>query len=137
MTTAYLISNKSKIKGFTLLEVLIALVVLALAFTALNNSIFESGESQLYRKEKTLAHYVAMYRLNEVKLEEPWPNIGTTRGEIQMAKQNWTWQQQVLKTTESGFRRVEVSVGLERDPDYKLAKVVAFVAEPSEDGQRR
>lgn len=124
--------------GFTLLEVLIALVVIALAFTALTDSIFQSGKSQLYRKEKTLAHYVALYQLNEMKLEQPWPNIGTTRGEIDMVNQEWAWEQQVIKTSEKGFRRVEVSVGLKRDPDYKLSKIVSFVAKPSDDagGQR-
>ncbi len=122
----------SKAQAFTLLEVLIALVVLATALIALSGSMNQATRTQIHQKDKTLAHYVAMYRLGELRLEEPWPNEGITRGNIVMLKRDWSWKQEVIKTSEESLRRVEISVGPKDDEDYKLTKVVAFFAKPEE-----
>jgi general secretion pathway protein I len=122
----------SKFRAFTLLEVLIALMVLATALIALSGTMNQATRTQLHQKNKTLAHYVAMYRLGELKLEDPWPSIGTTRGSIKMLNREWSWQQEVIKTSEDTLRRIEISVGTKDDEDYKLTKIVAFFAQPEQ-----
>ncbi len=117
--------------AFTLLEVLIALVVVATALLALSGSMQQATKSQVYVKDKTLAHYVAMYRLGELRLEPQWPSPGTTRGEIKMLNRDWRWQQTVTKTTEASLRRVEIAVTTKDDENYKLSTITAFIGRPA------
>ncbi|NVJ59077.1 MAG: type II secretion system minor pseudopilin GspI [Gammaproteobacteria bacterium] len=118
--------------GFTLLEVLIALMVLATALVALSGTMTMTTKTQIYQKERTYSHYIAMYRLGELKTEEPWPNTGTTRGSINMLNREWRWKQEVQKTTEDGLRRVDIKVSLADDEDYVLGKITAFLGRPPE-----
>ena len=80
-------------RGFSLIEVLVALVIFATAVMALSGSISSTFGSQIRHKEKTFAHYVAMRRLADVRLEKKWPNIGTTQGTMKMLNHDWQWQQ--------------------------------------------
>jgi len=129
--------SPSIVKAFSLLEVLIALVVLATALVALSGSLNQTVKSQLYQKNRTLAHYVATYRLGEVKIDQPWPNVGTTRGEISMLNREWLWKQTDEKTSEPSLRKVEIAVSEKRDEDYSLAKLTAFLGKPNEEQERR
>ena len=119
-------------KGFSLLEVLIALTILATALMALSGSVNQTFRNHVYLKDKTFAHYVAMRRLAEVRLQPEWPNEGTTRGDIKMLNNDWKWRQIVSKTTEANLRRVEISVANKSDEEYFLTTITAFVGKPSD-----
>lgn len=129
--------NHSCTDGFTLLEVLIAMAVLALALMALSGSMNQAIKNQIHHKDSTLAHYVAMYHLGDMKLEEPFPELGTTRGDIVMLNREWRWTQSVLKTTEENLRRIEVSVARKEEPDYQLSKIIAFAGNPEQSANQR
>jgi len=129
--------NNSQVNGFTLLEVLIAMAVLALALMALSGSMNQAIKNQIHHKDTTLAHYVAMYHLGDMKLEEPFPDLGTTRGDIVMLNREWRWTQSVLKTTEENLRRIEVSVARKEEPDYQLSKIIAFAGNPEQSASQR
>ncbi len=122
--------NSSRYKGFTLLEVLISLAILSTALIALSGSITEALKGQSYLKEKTFAHYIATHRLAELRLQKQWPNIGVTRGEKKMLQQNWLWKQEVLKTDDDNLRRIEISISHEKDEEYQITKLVAFMSNP-------
>lgn len=126
------LSHHKSSAGFTLLEILIALMILATALVALSGSMTMATKTQIYQKERTYGHYIAMYRLGELKTEEPWPGIGTTRGTVNMLNREWRWQQEVQKTTEDGLRRVDIKVSLQDDEDYVLGKITAFIGRPPE-----
>ncbi|NVJ49200.1 MAG: type II secretion system minor pseudopilin GspI [Gammaproteobacteria bacterium] len=126
----------NRYQGFTLLELLIALVIVATSLAALNNSLFNSTLAHTRQIERTYAHYVARNRLGEMKLDDPWPGIGTTRGNESMLKREWTWKQEVSKTTVDALRRVDISVSLKGSEEYTLATFTAFVSRPPEQDPR-
>ena len=117
-------------KGFSLIEVLVAMVVFALSVMALSGSISSTFKTQTVQKDRTFAHYVALRRLAEVKLKSAWPNTGTTRGELKMFNRDWGWKQEVSNTTDKALRRVEVAVSSKNDEEYYIAKVTAFLGKP-------
>jgi len=129
--------NAIRAKGFTLLEVLIALAILATGLMALSTSILNSTKGQTRQIERTFAHYVANNQLGEMKVEDAWPELGTTRGNIEMFNREWTWKQVVTKTTVDSLRRVDVSVTIKDDEEYNLATLTAFVGRPPEKDPRR
>ena len=91
---------QSKQKAFTLLEVLIALVIFGYAAVGLISNIAHFQAAQLTSNQRTVAHWVAMNKIAETRLEKKWPNVGITRGTAKMASKTWYWTRAVSKTTE-------------------------------------
>lgn len=115
-------------KGFTLIEVLIAMAIFGYVAVNLISHITSYQLNQKSASEKTIAHWVAMNRLAETKLEKEWPNIGVTRGTSDMANHTWYWTQTVSKTTEKDLRQVEVEVRLEEKDDLVTSRFIGFLA---------
>lgn len=83
-------------RGFTLLEVLVALVVVALGMSALLETLTQSANNVAALREKTVAEWIAMNQVALARLALNAPSPGITQGDVQScANGNWHWQQQV------------------------------------------
>jgi general secretion pathway protein I len=124
-------------RGFTLLEVLVAMAVIAIALTAIIKTGGTATASTVYLKQKTYAHWVAMNRMSELQAEKNWPSVGSTSDTVELMGQEWEWTQKTTETVEPNLRRVEVSVVLADggDEDYPLVKMVAFFLNPAVTGR--
>ena len=116
--------------GMTLIEVMAALVIFALAGTAVMKSAAEHLSSVSQVEEVTFATWVANNRLNEMKLTGTWPPKTNVRGTMEMADRTWYWQQVVTKTTDDDLRAVEVNVGQDPQYEYFQANVITYVSKP-------
>ncbi len=97
-------------KGFTLLEVMVALLVVALALTALVKGTAGKVNNANELRNKTFAQWVAVNKINEWRAQNLFPAITRTTGQQMMGKQEWYWSTQVIKTENKNIRRVEISV---------------------------
>jgi len=95
-------------RGFTLLEVLIALAIVAMSVGALLGTITSSASNIIYLKDKTLAEWVALNRLTEVRIDQNMPAKGKRSGNTVMAGMRWEWQEEVVELPIKGMFRVEV-----------------------------
>ena len=122
-----------KNKGFTLIEVMVALAIIAIALAALIKASGNHTRSAAYLKSKTLAHYVAMNEVAKLQIENAWPDLGTKKGETDMAGITWYWTREVTKTLdESGnIRGLKFRIFQDDDREHGLAQVQAFIASPS------
>jgi general secretion pathway protein I len=104
--------KNKKNKGFTLLEVLVALAVFAVAAIAL----MRVSESQLQLsarlEDKTFAHWVALNMVSEMQANQDWPDLGEQTGKVSMAGRDWKIIVKTLATPMKRVRRVEVTVGV-------------------------
>lgn len=83
-------------RGFTLLEVLVALVVVALGMSALLETLTQSAQNVANLRERTVAEWIAMNQLALARLSLNAPTIGVTQGDVQnCANGNWHWQQSI------------------------------------------
>jgi len=105
----YLVSRYQN-KGFTLLEVMVALLVVALALTALVKGAAGKVNNANELRNKTFAQWVAVNKINEWRAQNLFPAITRTTGQQMMGKQEWYWSTQVIKTENKNIRRVEISV---------------------------
>lgn len=117
--------------GFTLLEVLVALAILAIVMGALikvtDSYAFNAG----YLQEKTLAQWIAENKAIEYQLQQTFPPVGSKEGETEMAKVEWQWRVKVSNTDDKRLRRLDISVTLkDRDLDAPITTLVAFVGQP-------
>lgn len=113
--------------GFTLLEILIALAILAVALSAAMRVAGGSTNLVSEQKQRTLALWVAQNRLAEHRARSDWPDMGSNEGDVEQAGIKMHWQETVSGTPRGDFRRIEVRVfGVERQ-DYALAELAGFL----------
>ena len=124
-------------RGFTLLEVLIAMVIFGTTVTFLLRNINEQQRAHSEIGIKTIAHWVAMNKMAETRMDKQWPSIGVTRGEIEMRERNWYWLQTVSKTTEAKLRQIEIEVRLEESDENPADRLIGFIGEKSDNEESR
>ena len=117
-------------KGFTLLEVLVALTIVALALGALISTSGSHASSAGYLKQKTIAHWVAINEITRMQVEKAWPGKGDTKGSTAMAGAEWYWTLTVNETEDDDSRQVEYRIYLEEDREYSLTRLVGYLSRP-------
>lgn len=116
--------------GFTLVEVLVAIAILAIGLAALFGQISQSVFTARYLRDSTLAQWVAVDRITELRLENRFPDIDETDGEIDMASQSWRYTLIISETLWPDLRRIDVSVSFADTPDSIISKATGFVGRP-------
>jgi general secretion pathway protein I len=120
--------TRKYITGMTLLEVLVALFIFALTGTAIMKAASDHliGVGQI--EDITIATWVANNRLTQLHIDNTWPIKNNQKGEQEMARRKWYWQQRVMKTSDADMVQVEVSVGLDLQYKGTVTSVKTFIA---------
>jgi len=119
-------------RGFTLLEIMVALAVLAIAMAALVAESSQNIKNLTRLRAHTIAHWVAMNRIAELQLQPTWPSTGQNSGVVEMAHGNWRWESRVTDTDDDAVRRLDVTV--QRDLNHKddvLEHLIAYLGRPT------
>lgn len=127
MRRSSLISRVRPQLGFTLLESLVALAILAIALAA---ALRASGASTTHAEEmrtRLLADWVAQNRLALHVANADFPNVGMQDGEEMQAGVRLLWHEEVSSTPNPAFRRMEITVASPDEPKYVLRKLVGFL----------
>jgi len=117
-------------KGFTLLEVMVALAVIAFALAAGASAVSSNARNASGLQQRTYAHWVAMNKMAELQLSHQWPSTKTTKGSALMARHEWFWAMKVSNTPNPVIRRVDVMVRPEEDDESPLVTLTGFVGRP-------
>ncbi|MEO0998653.1 MAG: type II secretion system minor pseudopilin GspI [Pseudomonadota bacterium] len=120
----------SRAGGFTLIEVMVALVIAALGLAAvITMSVGAIDNANVFR-DRALALYVGLNVITELRLSDEFPDPGDTEDEVELADRDWFWRAEISETESDALRRVEVSVASAETPDTPIRTVVGFVGEP-------
>ena len=115
--------------GFTLLEVLVALAVLAIAMGAVIGATTQSVNTVGVLRDRTFASWVALNKgQRTAAVPTAWPDEGSRRGETELANRVWRWEARFDKTDDPDMRRLEVTVWAGEGGPV-LGKLVAFRAD--------
>ena len=129
--TARATRSSGRRAGFTLVEILVALAVVAVALTAAMRALAQAAEGAGTLKARTLAMWVAQNRLATVRLGDELPAAGRRSGRAAQANLDFVWTETVGGTPNPAFRRVDVEVAESGAPDYVLARLTGYVARPA------
>lgn len=130
-------SAATRQRGFTLIETLIALAVVATALGAILHAIGTSTGQTAYLQEKLFATWIGENHIAELRLTKSWPPLRVRNGQAEMAGETWGWQETVSQTQLPDMRRVEIAVYPRgANADQRIATVIGFVVNPARRGDR-
>jgi general secretion pathway protein I len=115
-------------KGFTLIEVMLAMAVFSIAGIAILGTADTNARNLGYLESKIVASWVASNQLVEVTLDTSWPPKNNKKGKVELAGQEWFWQQKVEKTTDKNLRSIVMEVRLDEKAPSALATLVTYIA---------
>jgi general secretion pathway protein I len=115
-------------RGFTLVEMLVALAIVAVALTAGMRALAQSADGASTLKARTLALWIAQDRLAAAELARELPPTGTRQGEATQAGLAFVWRESVAGTPNPVFRKIDVEVAEAATPTYVLARLTGYVA---------
>jgi len=113
--------------GFTLIELVVALAILAIGMTAVLHSTSQAGHAGIFLKQKTIAHWVASNQAAELSINKEWLEPGVSTGTETMAQQTWHWETTVQNTGVPELRLVTIRVTLDGE---EKASLITFLGKP-------
>jgi len=117
-------------RGFTLIEVVVALAIVAIGMLAVFKTIGDSVNNVEALRDRSFAGWIADNRITEIRLSGQMPSVEETAGEVDFAGRRWHWVTKVSQTQVQGLRRIDVSVRRDGDPeDSSLVTLAGFVGE--------
>lgn len=117
----------SRKSGFTLIEVLVALAIIAIALLAALRSAGQTTRNMEALRARLLAGWVAENLLAEQRARADWPLPGIQQGTQYEARIEFIWRKEIIATPNRAFRRVDVFVFQAPDKTHTLAHLTGFV----------
>ncbi|MBI0326806.1 type II secretion system minor pseudopilin GspI [Burkholderia plantarii] len=113
--------------GFTMIEVLIALAIIAVALAASIRAVGTLASNSGALNDRLLASWSADNALGQLRLAHAWPDIGEQQFDCSQGNVALTCTERVSSTPNPTFRRVEVAVRKTGEASV-LAQMVTVVA---------
>ena len=121
-------------QAFTLVEVMVALAIIALSLTAVAAKMGRMIDTSNSMRERTYASWIAQNKITELRLANVIPEVTATSGEVDYANNTWGWRAVVSESGIENLYRVDVSVSYVGSDDV-IRTVTGFIGEPVPLGQ--
>ena len=105
-------------KGFSLIEVVIALFILSISVITIYNLIISTSVLSYDLEQRYLAKEVANNHIALLNTIEKPLRTGNRSGEMIMGGQNWVWDEEIYDTSNEDFFEYEVSIKLQGQDKY-------------------
>ncbi|MFQ6332668.1 type II secretion system minor pseudopilin GspI [Methylophilus sp. 3sh_L] len=114
--------------GFTLLETLVALAILAIALTSIFRALGMATLSSIEIRNRLVGNWVAENNLAELRALKAWPSPGTSEGTSEQAGYNYRWRAEVISTPNPLIRRVDIDVYAQDSSTHSVAHLSGYVS---------
>lgn len=120
--------------GFTLIEVLVALIVASLALVGVMASISQMIDASTSIRDRTYANWIAQNKITELRLQNVIPEVSQTNGEVEYADLEWAWEATISETGVENLFRVDVDIAFAGSDDV-IWRTTGFIGEPGIPGE--
>ena len=120
--------SRNRDVGFTLIEILIAVAILAVALAATTRAASIATDGALQTRQRLLATWAAQNRIAELRARRVFPPVATARMDAQQAGLALVMEETVVETPNPAIRRVDVAVAEAAHPDRVLTRLTAYVS---------
>ena len=118
--------DRSPERGFTLVEVLVALTIVSVSLMASLRAAGALSVSSIELRHRALAQWSAENRLAHIRVEGLYPDQGQRRYDCPQAEVQLVCEEAVYNTPNPQFRRIEVSVYPAEGERVRLARLTGF-----------
>jgi general secretion pathway protein I len=125
---------RSRRNAFTLIEVMVALSIIALSLTAVAAKMGRMIDTSNSMRERTYASWIAQNKITELRLANVLPEVTANSGEVEYAGGTWYWRSVISESGIQNLYRVDVAV-FYPDSDTRVRGVTGFIGEPVIVGQ--
>ena len=125
---------RTRYTGFTLIEVMVALVIVSLALAGVAASMGQMIDTANTMRDRTFASWIAQNKIAELRLSGAMPEVGESSGEVDYANTVWAWTANVSETGVENLMKVDVTVTYAGSDD-RIRQVTGFIGEPVAPGQ--
>lgn len=112
--------------GFTLLEVLVALAIIAIALGTLLQISANSINRVSTLQEGLIAQWIAENRATEIRINKPLLHIGSSIGRTRMAERDFEWTSNIIATPDPSVYQIQIFVVLASAPKHHLAQFTTY-----------
>jgi len=120
----------SRAHGFTLVEVLVAIAILAIGVSALVSASGASAHRSKLLSDREFGRWVAANQLNTIQAMPTPPDVGTTNTEVEMMNRTWFVRTRTKKE-DLDLLRLDVEVRLSQDAEGAIYSVTGFAGSPN------
>lgn len=124
--SAQLRSSLKNCRGFTLLEVIIALGIVAVGILAVSRAITGFAETTLTLEQRMVASWVASNRLETHRILKTPPVVGTSHGSEEMAGRVWYFRETTTTTADPNLFRLDIIVFTDRDETEEAGSIYGY-----------
>jgi general secretion pathway protein I len=121
---------KSSVRGFTLLEMLVALAIVAIGLTAALRASGVGIEGVGEYRNHVLALWLTQNIVAERTARGDWPGPGISTSEVEFANHRFVVSQEIKTTPNPRFRRLDVKVAAREEPSRTLQNSAVFLTSP-------
>ena len=114
--------------GFTLIEILVAVAILAVALAATTRAASIATDGALETRERLLATWAAQNQVAELRARRVFPAPASTRLDAEEGGLALVIDETVSETANPTIRRVDLAVADARDPARVLTRLTAYVS---------
>lgn len=115
--------------GFTLIEVLVAMAIIAVTLAAASRAAGHAIDSSAELKRRVVADLVAQNRLETHQARHDWLAPGKLTGVETQAGMAMVWKEEITDTPNPAFRKVVVEVYAAEDPNFIVRRLVGFLTQ--------
>ena len=125
------VARRRSAAGFTLIEVMVALVVIATTLAAVIHGLSGYAANYTYMRDRTLAHWVARNTLVAAQISEAWPGVGEHKDTVEFAGQEWSTLTTTTQTDEIDMRRIDIEVRRSGEEKGAKSRLSGFLQAPA------
>jgi general secretion pathway protein I len=114
-------------QGFTLLEVIIALGIVAVGILAVSRAITGFADTTISLEQRMLASWVASNRLETLRILKASPKIGTTHGSEEMAERVWYFRETTTATADPYLFRIDITVYADKEETEEVGQLYGYL----------
>jgi len=110
----------------------VVVAIVGIGLSAVFMKVYQAIDTATYLQDKTLATWVALDRITELRLQDEFPELREYDDSVEMADIEWGYTVNVLETPLDNLRRINIAVYYADAPDNIIATAAGFIGRPQE-----